>query len=149
MRADIVTGVIVGGFGVFVLQQALQLDYANEFGPGSGFIPFWIGFGLLLLALILIGTTVRSPQAAGSGQSSVRETAKVLGSWAALMVSVALLKLVGFFVSLGLLTFFLVYLVDRRSLSTAATVAVATLAGFYLIFTLALGLSVPRGPWGF
>ena len=149
MRGDVVAAIILAAFGLFVIQQALQLDYIAEHGPGPGFIPFWIGLGFVLLALLLIYTTVRNVQVADSQKTSAREKAKVFGAWAGLMVSVALLKIVGFFVSFALLTVFLVYLIDRRSLVTAATVGIGSAVGFYLVFHMALGLSFPRGPWGF
>ncbi|MGH7845401.1 MAG: tripartite tricarboxylate transporter TctB family protein [Candidatus Binatia bacterium] len=149
MRGDVVAAIIPAAFGLFVIQQALQLDYVNEYGPGPGFIPFWIGFGFVLLALLLIYTAVRGARAADSKKTSARETAKVLISWTGLMVSVALLDTLGFFVSFALLAIFLVYLIDRRSLVAAATVGIGGAVGFYLVFHMALGLSFPRGPWGF
>jgi putative tricarboxylic transport membrane protein len=149
VRGDVVAAILLAAFGLFVIQQALQLDYLSEHGPGPGFIPFWVGLGFVLLALSLIYTTWKSARALDSRKTSARETAKVLATWAGLMVSVALLKIVGFFVSFALLTVFLVYLIDRRSLVTAATVGIGGAVGFYLVFHMALGLSFPRGPWGF
>ena len=65
------------------------------------------------------------------------------------MVSVALLKSLGFLLSFALLTVFLIYVIERRSFIRAATVGIGSAAGFYLVFQMALGLSLPKGPWGF
>jgi hypothetical protein len=103
--------------------------------------------GDVVAAVIL--AAVRNVQVADSPKTSAREKARVFGAWAGLLASVALLKILGFFVSFALLSVFLVYIIDRRSLITAATVGVGGALGFYLVFHLALGLSFPQGPWGF
>jgi putative tricarboxylic transport membrane protein len=149
MRRDIVAAIIFAAFGFFVIQQASQLDYISEHGPGPGFIPFWLGVVAALLALLLIYTTVRGARAADLKKTSARETAKIFITWAALMVSVALLKSLGFLLSFALLTVFLIYVIERRSFIRAATVGIGSAAGFYLVFQMALGLSLPKGPWGF
>jgi hypothetical protein len=62
---------------------------------------------------------------------------------------VSLFKTLGFVLSLALLTYFVVAVMYRRPAATAAIVAGATGAGFYLVFDLALGLALPAGMLGF
>ena len=51
----------------------------------------------------------------------------------------------GFFASLGLLTFFVVTWVMGKSLLAALLTAIGIAAGFWLVFPLALGINLPTG----
>ncbi len=64
-------------------------------------------------------------------------------------MSVALFKTLGFVVSFALLCYFIVAAMYRRRLRTAAIFAVSAAAGFYLVFDVALGVSLPAGILGF
>jgi hypothetical protein len=63
-------------------------------------------------------------------------------------VAAALLQPLGFVLSFGLLTFLLVTVTFRQSLLTALLTATGCTGLFYLIFPLALGVSLPTGPFG-
>jgi hypothetical protein len=65
------------------------------------------------------------------------------------MLAIGLLRWLGFALGLALLTIFLIVALERRSPWVALSVAVGISVGFHAIFTLALGLSLPAGPWGF
>jgi hypothetical protein len=56
---------------------------------------------------------------------------------------VGIFKLVGFAISFGALTFFIVAVMYRRPPAIAALVALGAVAGFYLIFPFALGVALP------
>jgi putative tricarboxylic transport membrane protein len=73
---------------------------------------------------------------------------RALGTWLAFVVAVALLKPLGFVLSLALLSFFLVTVIFRRSPVTAAITAGAIALGFHLTFPVALGVQLPVGLLG-
>jgi len=148
-RKDALSGIVLAGFGLFVLYHSSQLAYLSEFGPGPGFLPRWLSIGLFLLACLLAVNGFIRPSDVGDGEKSWSGTARALASWAGLMAGIALLSRAGFILSFALLCAFLVLLVDRRPLRTAIAVAVGSALGFYLIFTLSLGVPLPAGPWGF
>jgi putative tricarboxylic transport membrane protein len=118
-------------------------------GPGAGFFPLWYGIAMVALsaALVISGVLRKSSQA--DGTVNWRETGRVFAMWMALVVSVATLRLLGFVICFAALTFFIVAVMYRRPLLLAAIVAVACAAGFYLVFPLALGVSLPAGILGF
>jgi putative tricarboxylic transport membrane protein len=146
-RADLAAGLVLIGLGIFIIFQATKLDYSSEYGPGPGFLPLWLGIGFVVLASALLwnsrGPTDKDSKALWS------EAKRALTAWAALIVGMALLKRIGFVLSFTLLSIFLVWAVDRRSPLTAMVVAICSALGFYLIFSVALGLPLPQGPWGF
>jgi hypothetical protein len=73
------------------------------------------------------------------------ELRRALTCWLAFVVAIALMPLWGFFVSLALLTWFIVAVLARKSQRVAITLALGGTAAFYAVFALALDLGLPRG----
>jgi putative tricarboxylic transport membrane protein len=147
-KSDLIGGVCVAAFGVYVAIASSRLAYVSEHGPGPGFMPLWLGIGLIVLALTLIAVDLARPAIDRLPKSGNWPVARALSGWLAVMGSIILLPRLGFSLSLALLTIFLVIL-DRRSVWAALSVAFGLALGFYVVFVLALGLSLPAGPWGF
>jgi putative tricarboxylic transport membrane protein len=143
---DFVTGAVLIGFGSFIIYQALSLPYSSEFGPGPGFFPRWVGIGIVVCSVVMLCAYALREDA---GMERVRIAARALGAWSAFVVALIFLPLLGFGLSLGLLTAFLILVLDRRSPWTALAVALGLSFGFHLIFVVALGVSLPVGPFGF
>jgi putative tricarboxylic transport membrane protein len=149
-RSDLWAGLVLVGLGLAITLQALRLDYIDEYGPGPGFFPVWIGVGLLVLAsLLVILSVIRRTTPHPKEPTSWTETARAIGIWIGFMSAIALLKPLGFLVTFVLLAVFLVFIVSRRSLWTALMVGLGGALGFYVLFVVALGVPVPVGPWGF
>jgi hypothetical protein len=68
---------------------------------------------------------------------------------AGLVAAAAAVETLGLIVSFGLLSFFLVYAIERRSFVAALTVAAAFAMSFLALFRLILQSPLPVGPWGF
>ena len=149
-KKELLSGICLGSFGVYVAFEALKLPYDSEFGPGPGFFPLWIGIGLTLLSLLLIVANLFASTAPESSKSQSRTAiGRALVGWSGLMLAIGLLHWLGFGLSLALLAAFLVLALERRSPWVAISVAFGLALGFHAIFVLALGLSLPAGPWGF
>jgi hypothetical protein len=112
-------------------------------------MPLWLGIGLIVLALSLIAIDLARPEPKRTSKSGTWSVLRTLGGWLAVMGSIILLPRLGFSLCLALLTIFLVVVLDRRSLWTALSVAFSLALSFYVVFVLALGLSLPSGPWRF
>jgi hypothetical protein len=145
---DLWSGVALAALGVYIVIQARQWDYLGTEGPGAGFFPFWYGIAMLGLSVLLIVTHLKRGADRGNAIEWSR-LGRALSTWLALAVSVALFKPLGFVISFALLTYFIVAVMYRRPLKTAALVAVASAAGFYLVFDRALGVPLPIGILGF
>jgi putative tricarboxylic transport membrane protein len=138
--ADFWSGLALAGLGAYIIFQASRWEYLGADGPGPGFFPLWYGIAMVGLSLGLVYSSVR---ANGSETIDWSGTGRALGTWLALVVAVALLKVLGFFVCFAALTFFVIAVMYRRPWKVAAIVAAAATAGFYLIFPLALGVRLP------
>ncbi|MBI2531090.1 MAG: tripartite tricarboxylate transporter TctB family protein [Deltaproteobacteria bacterium] len=149
-KKELLSGICLGAFGAYVSIEALNLPYVSEFGPGPGFFPLWIGIGLTLLSLLLILANffALTPDEGRERQSRL-SIGRALVGWSGLILAIGLLQWLGFGLSLALLTLFLILVLERRPLWTALSVAIGLALGFHVIFVLALGLSLPSGPWGF
>ncbi len=136
--ADFWSGLALGGLGAYIVFEASRWEYLGPDGPGPGFFPLWYGIAMVALSLALMIFTFKENE-------SVDWTGarRALGAWAAMAVSVAALKLLGFLICFAALTFFIVAVMYRRPPAVAAITAVASAAAFYMVFPLALGVKLP------
>ncbi|HZR68239.1 MAG TPA: tripartite tricarboxylate transporter TctB family protein [Burkholderiales bacterium] len=148
--SDLWAGLALAALGVYIVVQAAQWEYLGPDGPGPGFFPLWYGIAMVVLsaALVVAGVRARVARAAAAPFPWAR-IGRALLVWLAFAVSVALSDVLGFTLSFGLLCFFIVAVMYRRPLKVAAAAAVASALGFYAVFPLALGVSLPTGWVGF
>lgn len=142
------SGLALAALGIYIMVQALQWDYVTPDGPGAGFFPLWHGIAMLALSAVLVGSELRRRSARGAA-INWKPVGRALSTWLALAASVALFKPLGFLMSFALLTYFIVAVMYRRPLKIAALVAAASAAGFFLVFCVALDVSLPIGALGF
>jgi len=145
---DLWSGLALAALGLYIVVQAWQWEYLGPDGPGPGFFPLWYGIAIFALSVLLVGSHFKRAQPRPNPVDWTR-VGRALSTWLALAVSVALFNTLGFVVSFALLTYFIVAVMYRRPLRTAAFVAVATGAGFYLVFDRALDVSLPAGLLGY
>ena len=148
-RADLWSGFALAALGVFIIVTAREWKYLEPDGPGPGFFPLWYGIAMVALSAALVISSVLRKSSPAEGGIDWHEAGRAVATWLALVASVAALKLLGFAISFALLTFFIVAVMYRRPPGLAALIAVAASAGFYLVFPLALGVSLPAGILGF
>ena len=75
-------------------------------------------------------------------------TMRSLAGWVAVMLAIALLGTIGFLLSFIILTVFLIVALDRRPVLLALGIGFGLAMVFYLIFVIALDVSLPRAVWG-
>lgn len=146
---DLVSSALLAGLGAFIIVEARRWDYMAPDGPGPGFFPMWYGIAMVALALGLLVVSLRGRAGTSGEPVKWREVGRALYAWAALTACLALLKVLGFMVSLALLTLFIVSVMYRRPLIHGIAAGVLTSAGFYLLFPLALKVELPVGVFGF
>jgi len=134
---DCWSGLALAALGGYIVVAAGGWDYMTPDGPGPGFFPRWYGVAMLGLSLVLILRSDRGPV------TDWRGAGRALATWAALALSVALMKAIGFVVAFAALTLFVVAVMYRRSTLVAALTAVVLAGAFYLVFPLALGVPLP------
>jgi len=148
-NGEVISGAVLAALGAYIVLQARGWNYSGPDGPGPGFFPLWYGLTMVALALILIGRTALRADATASDTAETRTNRRGLATWIAFAAAIALMNTLGFIVSFGVFTFFLVGVMFRKPPLTAALTAIGTVAVFYLTFPLALGVSLPKGVFGF
>jgi len=150
-RADQLTGVIVLIFSLAVMEGSRRLPPSMTFGPGPGFLPFWLGALMAVLSILLLVRACR--QAAAAVDKRLFPNRRVLipvgATIGSLAVYILLLEWLGFLLGTGLLTAFLLGVVEREKWPLAALVAVLNSVGLYVVFRLLLGVSLPQSVLGF
>lgn len=148
-QADRIAGALLLVFAVAFSAGALKYyTYWGSGGPGSAFLPFWLGVIMSLLAGLLLAGALRArdPGVAwlprGKG---LRRIGVVLG---ATIVFVALLKVVGMILGTALFLIFLLRALDRKPWPLTLSVAAATAALNYLVFTYWLRVPFPASVFG-
>jgi putative tricarboxylic transport membrane protein len=144
--ADRVTAVLLLAFSVAFSAGALKYySWWGSGGPGSAFLPFWLGVVMALLALMMFLKTFRnsSPESEwlprGEG---LRHMLVVLG---VTVVFVAALKVVGMILGTALFLIVLIRYLGRHRWWVTAAIAVAA-AGFnWLVFVHWLRVPFPEG----
>jgi putative tricarboxylic transport membrane protein len=150
-RADQITGIVVLVFSLAVMEGSRRMPPSGTFGPGAGFLPFWLGVAMAILSITLLVNATREPIRAWDrspfpqGQAIVA----ILEAVGALAAFILLLETLGFLLSIALLTAFLLRVVEREGWLTTVTVAVANSAGLYVVFHMLLGVSLPKNILGF
>lgn len=147
-NGDVISSAVLAALGVYIVMQSRAWDYYTLDGPGPAFFPFWYGIAMVALSVLLMVNVTRKGRGAEEAVDWAA-TGRAVATWVALALAVALMEWVGFLISFALLTFFVVAVIFRRPLPTAAIVAVVAALAFHLIFPVALSVALPTGPFGF
>lgn len=149
-RGDVISGAVLAALGIYIIVEARRWEYLGADGPGPGFFPLWYGIAMVVLTLLLmVGNLLRRGTGKTARPVDWHGIGRALLMWSAFAVSIALLKVLGFFLSFSLLTLFVVAVMYRRPLRQALVIAAGGALGFYLLFPLALNVSLPVGVLGF
>lgn len=125
--------------------ESTKLPFGTVRNPGPGFLPWWVGLTLGLLALILLGQALLSRRENGPGKERGR-ILKVGGLLAVLGAYVFLLEPLGYPLCTFALVLFMLRVVDPHRWTTALGMAAVAALGSYLIFAIWLQVPLPPGP---
>lgn len=149
-RADRITGAALLALSVAFSAAALKnYTYWGENGPGSAFLPFWLG---VTMAVLASGMLVRALRSAHPGPdwlpdaTGLRRIALVMGATFGLVV---LLNLLGMVIATVLFMVVIVRGLDRHSWPMTLAVALGVAAFNYIVFTWWLKVPLPVGVFGF
>ncbi|MFH2076942.1 MAG: tripartite tricarboxylate transporter TctB family protein [Pseudomonadota bacterium] len=151
-KAEMITGVVLLVLSGLVIWEASQMPPSASFGPGAGFLPFWLGVLLAVLATILFVSAWRRPTTEKENASVFPEKqalfaiAAVLGGLAGYIL---LIDVLGYLVDTFLFIVFLVKVVEREKWPLTLKVAVATTAGLFVTFQILLKITLPSNMFGF
>lgn len=145
-KGDFWGGLFLAALGIYIVIEAWGWSYMTEEGPGPGFFPLWYGTAMVVLSLLLTaGTVFKHDPKAKHRLVHWDELRRAMTCWAALAMCVAIIKFVGFMIAFGLLAWFIIAIMFKRSQIEALAYAVGGAVGFYTLFSWALELPLPVG----
>jgi putative tricarboxylic transport membrane protein len=147
--ADVVVGGITVALAAYVLFGSRDLGFYAEGVPGPGFFPIVVGLALLISGLLLIVSrllNIAVPEEENRQQEQILPRALLV--WLALILSAALIPILGFVATMVLLVAVLLFGFEGRR-SIGAVVAVVVIPGLaYWLFAGVLGILLPTGIFG-
>ena len=146
LRSDHVAGAAFVVFGIIVFALSGDLPFGRLSAPGAGMLPklliiLMIAFGVALMA----GATVSPPFAAIDWSDRGHALLVVIIT----AVAIALYQRLGFLVTMSLLVFALLAVVERRNLLLAAAYSIGLTLFAYWLFGKALKAPLEQGILGF
>jgi hypothetical protein len=144
LRRDHVAGGAVVAAGLLVFAASGDLPFGTLASPGAGMMPklvltLLIGFGLLLVI-----RSGESPPLASIAWGDFPHAATVIVASA---LATALYTVIGFVLSMTLLLFVLLYLIERRNVAYAALISIGVTIGSYYLFNTLLKSPLPPMPF--
>jgi hypothetical protein len=142
IRSDHVAGGIFFVFGIVVFALSGDLPFGSLSSPGAGMMPKLMAALMMAFALLV---------ALGGGSSPPLATIDWSDGWHAVQVvaitacAIAAYQPLGFIVTMALLVFALLVIVERRNLLRAAAYSVALTLFAYWLFGIALKSPLERG----
>jgi putative tricarboxylic transport membrane protein len=148
-RADQISGLLLLIFGIGFTVGARQYPYWTPTGPGSGFLPFWLGLAMAMLAAgLLVGATRRRDP--GSAWLPVgRPLVRLIVVIVATTVFVWLLPVLGMTLGTFLFLVGILRFLEGHTWVATVGVAVAASAANWLVFIHWLHVPFPTGILGF
>lgn len=135
---------LVGG-GIVITSVGYGIEM-SMFGPGSGFWPFILGLGLLVIAALIVLDTVKRRREL-SAQKVVFVSQGCFGSYRMMLlcfVYAALFPLTGFYIASGLFMIAAMYMLGLRKLPLIIGITAVFLFCLFLLFSLALHIQLPQ-----
>jgi putative tricarboxylic transport membrane protein len=154
LTPETATALVLCAAGVLVVWLSRDLPYWIDIAPGPGFFPRWLGVLLTIGAWFELFFSVRSSSSAGATARPSAEDASALSRRSAILgaISVASALLVaplGFVVATGVFVAAASWTLDPARRLTNAAASILIPASVWLLFSVWLGVPLPRGPWGF
>jgi hypothetical protein len=148
--ADRIAGAALLAFAVAFSAGALRYyTYWGPGGPGSGFLPFWLGIAMAVLSGVLLAGALASRDAGAGWLPRGEGLKRLVVVLAGTTAFVALLQVVGMMLGTVLFLVALLRLLEGYRWFVTLGVAVAMAFVNYLVFTYWLRVPFPVSPLGF
>jgi putative tricarboxylic transport membrane protein len=132
--------------GLATMVNAWTLGLFGSMGPDSGLFPMICGVIITVCGLMLmINRSTRAGKPDWPVAAGRRRILGVLGGLIGLTVT---LPYLGFAISSALTTFVLLQTVERSRVLESVILTIVSVSVIVYVFGHLLGLSLPRGPWG-
>ena len=130
---------------LFVMWESRTLPLGTWRNPGPGYFPVVLAALLLILGALVWAMGAAAAPVAGVGWGEAGHAVVILGVTAFICLG---LERLGYRLTMLAALFFLVWLMERKSLVAAALFSLALAFGSFYLFDTLLRVPLPRGPLG-
>ena len=148
--AELIMAVVMAilSISIMVKSSELPIGWLEGQGPGGGAFPFWLAAGMLLCCVAIVIRWFR--RASHPSQSTEPfMTPRTLQLFAlgagSLTVMIALIHLVGVYVSVPLFLVFYMRVLGHHGWALTGAIAAATPVVTFFFFEIALKITLPKG----
>ena len=134
---------IITATGVFLALAGLRLRLEGQYGPGPGFLAFWVGLALAVLGPVWLLQVSLAPPTPPSAPSAPGGPVRVAAILLALVAFAVLLAPLGFTVVMLGLLLGLFFAYDREHPIAKVVVALTGSAGTHYVFEHFLRVPLP------
>jgi putative tricarboxylic transport membrane protein len=143
---QLIAALVVIGLGMGVIVFSWDLQYFSEFGPGPGFLPRLLGFGITICGIVILIKVFRNRERSGNFvKPGTILGVKFLGL---IMAMFLLFPLLGFSVGLALLTGVTMRVMGSHGWVQCLIVTVVVAIGVHYVFAEGLTIPIPQGLLG-
>jgi Tripartite tricarboxylate transporter TctB family len=146
LRRDHLAGAVFVAAGLLLFAVSGDLPMGSMAMPGAGMMPKLVITLMLAFAAIVLLRAVESPPLAEVSWADLPHAVRLVAVTA---VGVALYELLGFLVTMSLLLFGLIFIVERKPLLPAAAFSIGVTVFAYVLFGTLLKSPLPRGVFWF
>jgi putative tricarboxylic transport membrane protein len=142
-RLVLILFIVLGGG---IMAQSVNLSLGNFHNPGPGFMPFILGFSMILLSLL---SYVESrPEADRQKMNLWEEEKPILIIFGGLVLYLFLMNVLGFYVPTFLLLMYLMRSCGEKKHWRSLWISVVTVIIVYVVFYKLFIIPFPEGVWG-
>lgn len=144
--AELMGRIVVLVLGLAVVFFSSQLTYYSEFGPGPGFLPLWLGIGLIGSGAFLLLDFLRKQVKAEAFFQP--RTKQCVVMFILIVIAFLLLPWLGFSIGFALLAGTAMRVMGKHSWIACGITVVALAVSIYFVFDQWLGIPLPTGILG-
>jgi putative tricarboxylic transport membrane protein len=138
------------GMGIFICVGSLRLSLGELHHPGPGFLSFYAGLILGVLALVIHLQSRKAPSAHKRAEPepiwrSGQRGWKMVMTVGALLAYAVLMNYLGFLISTFVFLAFLLRVIEPQRWSVALLGSLAASVAFYCVFEMGLKSQLPKG----
>ena len=146
MTTDRISGIVLSIFSLLVIWQSGELPLGSFRQPGPAYIPVLLALSLFGFGALIAGTAGRAPRMASIHWTEWRHAAAILASC---IFAGFNLERLGYRLTIVLVLFFLLKIIERRGWFLSLSLALALALGSFHLFHALLRVPLPQGPFGF
>lgn len=146
LRSDHVAGAALVILGVAVFALSGDLPFGTLSFPDAGLLPKIIASALIIFGVMLALQAGEGETFASIDWSDLRHAGPVIAITA---VGIALYTVLGFLISIFLMLFGLLVLIERKNVLVAGAYSLAVTVLAYELFARVLASPMPTGPLGY